>query len=449
MIDREASSLRHRFEHNKVGYILGGSAAAALLAAGLYFGWFYTGWVGIPNTQYQYFVTQGKFWCSSWVVSGDDWYYTDRNAKMARGLYTIDGNIYLFAEDGKMQTGWQDTERGRMFFTGNGKARTGWSLVGGKYYYFSGDGVRQTGWLTLGENTYYLDEDGVRTVDWAEIDGKRYYFNADGIMCKGWEKIGKTWYLFADTGEMLTGDRIVEDALYHMDDEGKMITGWYETDGGWRWHDDSGAAVRGWKHIEGETYYFGEDYLMRTGLIEIDGEEFYTEEDGTVSAGWHESEDGDFFVCSDGYILDTEAETGNYGRLVIRGCGIDVAVNTTNRRDEYQEIVDEENSALAVKERRDDEYVIADRRSQGFDLDNVEEGTAAYFIETDGDIVEYVCSRALTGRNDGDDVLDDEGVSVWRQNEGGFCTYASAGTDDKEEVRIAFWILRPEEEEED
>ena len=112
--------------------------------------------------------------------------------------------------------------------------------------------------------------------------------------------------------------------------------------------------------------------------------------------------------------------------------------------------MDKENSAVAVKERRDVEYVIADRRSQGFDLADIEEGDIAYLIRGSAEIMKYVCSRVCIGTNTGEDILDDEETSLFRQNEGGLCTYSSAGQDDPAKVIAVFWeeYDSPEEEEE-
>ena len=451
MIDREAESLRYKYRHNRAGWICGTILVLAALAAGIYFGWFYTGWVGIPRTQYLYFVDRGIFLENTWIKSDDGtYYYTDRNAKMARGIYEIDGHYYLFSqEDGSRQTGWADAEDGRMHFGEGGRADIGWAQIDGKNYYFSKEGVLESGWITVDGKTYYLSADGERTDGWKEIDGKKYYFGRDGVMRTGWAEADGNRYLFSEDGEMRVGDQTVDGKLYHLKEDGSMLTGWYETDGGKRYHDDTGAAKKGWAEIDGETYFFDDSYLMRTGEVEVDGHAFYLEEDGTVAPGWHESEDGDFYVCRDGFVLDTEAETGTFGRLVIRDCDIDVAVYTASERVDYQDIVDREDSALAVRERRDVEYAIADRRSQGFVLDNAKEGSPAYLIRQNGDIEEYVCTRALIGTNSDDDVTDEEGVSIWRQNEGGFVTYASAGQEDKEKVWIAFWDPYPEEDSEE
>jgi hypothetical protein len=138
-------------------------------------------------------------------------------------------------------------------------------------------------------------------------------------------------------------------------------------------------------------------------------------------------------------VPDLGKETGDFGRLLIRSAGIDVAVYTADEREDYQSVVDAEDSAVAVKERRDIEYAIADRRSQGFVLDDVKEGDKAYLIGKAGEISVYTCTRTCIAINEGDDVTDEEGDSIWRQNEGGFCTYASAGNEDKSEVIAVFW----------
>ena len=133
-------------------------------------------------------------------------------------------------------------------------------------------------------------------------------------------------------------------------------------------------------------------------------------------------------------------------RLLIRSVGIDVAVYIAEEREEYQSIVDEENSAVAVKERRDVEYVIADRRSQGFDLTGIEEGDYAYLLRGKTEIIKYVCTRVCIGTNTGEDVVDDEESSVFKQNEDGLCTYSSAGQDDPAKVIVAFWEQEKDEE---
>ena len=141
----------------------------------------------------------------------------------------------------------------------------------------------------------------------------------------------------------------------------------------------------------------------------------------------------------DGCVLDFDEEEGDFGRLLIRKAGIDVGVYTAKEREDYQKIVDKEDSAVAVKERRDVEYVIADRKSQGFDLTEIREGDCAYLIRGRAEIMKYTCSRVCIGTNTGKDVVDDEENSLFRQNEGGLCAYSSAGQEDPAKVIVTFW----------
>ena len=514
MIDREAQSIRYLIAHNKKGYAAGTVVCAAALAAAVYFGKYYTGWIGIPKTEDLFFIDRGDFLENTWVRQEDGYLYADGNAQMARGQMIIDGNIYVFGRDGKMLTGWLDTEAGLMHLRGSGKASRGWEMVDGTVYYFDSDGIRQSGWLQLEDGKYYLEEDGSRVTGWKEVDGSRYYFDADGAMQTGWVNIDGAWYMLADSGEMLTGDQMEGDKSYHLNEDGTRYYGWLETEEGKRYYLKTGEAAEGWTEIDGEKYYFGDDFLLKTGFVLIGDEVYYLEEDGTVREGWHEavrdaedededsesddaeagdsesgdggsedsesgdsengdpeeedggsddseSEDGgsddsilddygyeDFYVMEDGCVLDFDGEAGDFGRLLIRRAGIDVAVYTAREREDYQKIVDKENSAVAVKERRDVEYVIADRRSQGFDLSDIKEGDRAYLIRGRAEIVKYTCSRVCIGTNTGKDVVDDEENSLFRQNEGGLCAYSSAGQEDPAKVMVTFWDVDDSSEEE-
>ena len=495
MIDTKAQELKFLIRHNKKGYAAGAAVVAAALAAGIYLGKFYTGWIGVPLTEDLFFIDRGRYLADTWIRQGDNYMYADGNAQMSRGIMTIGDDIYAFGPDGKMITGWLETEKGLMHLRGSGRASRGWSMVDGAVYYFDREGIRQTGWLQLADGKYYLEEDGTRVTGWKEIDHKRYYFDKNGAMQTGWINIADAWYLMADSGEMLTGDQSEGSKSYHLNEDGTRYTGWYDTEDGKRYYRKNGEAAQGWYEIDGERYYFSEDFIMQTGFVRIDGEICFLEDDGTVEEGWHEAfreaedenpdedtenedtegeepEDGvttegedtvdeepedegpdpdeygyeDFYVLDDGCVLDFDGEAGDFGRLLIRKAGIDVAVYTAESREEYQPIVDKENSAVAVKERRDVEYVIADRRSQGFDLKDIEEGDSAYLLRGRTEIMKYVCTRVCIGTNSGEDVVDDKGASVFRQNEDGLCTYSSAGQSDPAKVIVAFWEQKEDAE---
>lgn len=405
-------------------------AAAAVAAVLLILYFSYSGWLQFPWMQNRYYLRHGIPASSIWVRDGDDYFYIGQGGKVSEGMQEIDGSRYYFEEEtGVMQTGWLESpdQKGKMYFApGSGKGAIGWTQIGNSTYYFSEQGILQTGWLTIGTDQYYLDEEGRRCTGWHLVDDEKYFFDENGVMQTGWVEIEGKKFLLDQEGHRRTGKQVENGKHYYFDRDGVMQTGWVE--------------------IDGEKYFYGDDGTRQTGLVTVDGESFYIEKDGTVRPGWHEDGEERFYVCNDGFVLDPRYGMGNYGRLVIRDAGIDVWLFTGESRDDYQEIVDEENSALVVQERRDLQPVIADRKSQGFDLSGIKEGSSACVIYEDETVGEFVCVRSVIGRNEGTDVFDDEGDSIWKQNEDGLCAYSSAGTSDPQEVVVVFWEPASQEE---
>ena len=398
--------------------------AAAGIAAGLVIAFFcFSGWVQLPWMTNKYFLQHGSVAKQAWVQDGDSYFYTDENGHMVTGLQKIDGSYYYFEpETGVMQTGWITDGKSdqKMYFKpGSGKAPVGWAEIDGNVYMFSEQAVMLTGWQTVDDKKYYMDEEGRRCTGWQTIDGEEYYLDEEGAMHTGWLELDGDTYLMDKDGHKCTGRQTVKGKEYFFDNDGVMRTGWSQSNG--------------------KRYYYGSDGSMKTGLITVDGDKFYLGKDGAVDPGWHEGKDGSFYVCADGFVVDPRDGTGNYGRLIVRNVGIDVFLYTGDSRDDYQSIVDAENSAVVVQERRDLEPVIADRRSQGFDLSGIVKGNKACVVFADGTVQEYVCSRTTTGRNLGSDVVDGLNISIWRQNTGGLAAYASAGKKDPAEVIAVFW----------
>ena len=409
--------------------------AALVLAAGLvvlsvfiYFSAFYTGWMGIPRTACRIFVDHGRLLRHTWIKSGDCYSYTDENGRPTTGRITIDGSYYCFDKDGVMQTGWA----GRRYYDEYGRGVTSWQEIDGKTYYFDNKGLMQKGWVKYEGDVYYLADDGAMAKGWTVIFGRKYRFDDDGVMQTGLYKEGdKTYLLSSLSGELLTGEQVLDGKHYLADDQGVVQTGWH----GSKYYQEDGSAASGWTDVDGKLRCFDEAGEMRTGLFTEGDEEFYTEEDGSVEPGW---KDG-FYVCRDGFVIRPDAGTGDYGRLYIRSQKINTALYLAASRRDYQKITDADDSALVVKERHDLEPVIADRKSQGFDLSGLQEGDFAYVLGPEGDVSEYTCVRLAEGTNEGRDVTDDKGDSLWQQNEGGICTYSSAGKEDKAKVIAAFW----------
>lgn len=403
----------------KMIFIIAAGIAVVLLIAFFSF----SGWVKFSWMTDRYFLQHGFVAKQSWIRDGDSYFHTDEKGRMETGLQEIDGFRYFFdTETGIMQTGWitaGEANQKMYFQPGSGKALVGWAEIEGNVYLFSEQAVMQTGWQTVDDKKYYLDEEGRRCTGWQTVDGEEYYLDEEGAMQTGWIELDGDTYLMDSEGHKCTGRQTVDGKIYFFNNDGVMLTGWSQANG--------------------KIYYYGSDGSMQTGIITVDGEKFYLGKDGAVDPGWHEGEDGSFYVCADGFVVDPQDGTGDFGRLIVRNAGIDVFLYTGDSRDDYQTIVDAENSAVVVQERRDLEPVIADRRSQGFNLSGIGKGSKACVVFADGTVQEYVCSRTTTGRNLGNDVVDDLNISIWRQNTGGLAAYASAGQKDPEEVIAVFW----------
>lgn len=87
--------------------------------------------------------------------------------------YTVKGLVYLFDNNGGMQTGWV--------------SNNGW-------YYYNASGAKQTDWIKLKNLWYYLKETGAMATGWVKTGGRWYYMNKSGAMQTGWLAQGQNWY---------------------------------------------------------------------------------------------------------------------------------------------------------------------------------------------------------------------------------------------------------------
>ena len=181
----------------------------------------------------KYFVLFGVA-RTGWLHLGDwQMYFDPETYEAAKGFTEIDGKMYLFNNDGVMQSfaGTPVINGEKYWFsTDNGSLRSGWLYllnwkmyfdpvtytaavgfkeINGKTYLFNKDGVMQnyagtpvingnkywfstddaslkTGWLTLGKMKLYFNPDTFAALANGTyvINGKQYTFNADGVLVK-------------------------------------------------------------------------------------------------------------------------------------------------------------------------------------------------------------------------------------------------------------------------
>ena len=180
------------------------------------------------------------------VADNGKLYFTIDGAKMANGLYELDGAYYFAWYDGALVT--------------NGSAYVETSLLSGNGWYgFGADGrLIMTGFVTG--------------------DGKTYYY-AGGVRAKGLTKIGEDYYFFNAGSGMMYKDATmwvpansygVEPGMHYFDAEGKMFV------------PDTVNGKRAIITENGKLYFTIDDVKMANGLYELDGAYYFAWYDGTL-----------------------------------------------------------------------------------------------------------------------------------------------------------------------
>ena len=136
-----------------------------------------TGWREVDGQWYHFDEASGEMDREKWI----DGYYLKKDGTRTSGqLAWIDGETYLFLEDGSKAKGLTEYE-------------------GKKYYFSTVTGALYTGFKVIDEYTYYFDlkQSGAMAVDTEiSIDGMIYLFDKDGHMKpkmpdSGKEKLGE------------------------------------------------------------------------------------------------------------------------------------------------------------------------------------------------------------------------------------------------------------------
>lgn len=278
---------------------------------------------------------------------GRIYYYKKTNNKLepVKGVYTINGQPYLFADNGVLKTGWRTIDNKRYYFDHKtGKAVYGWVDYEGNDYYVSKNDGKQTGFfmdsdgicylfteqgalyepeqfVTYNNNIYYIKSDKTLATGETMIGDTPYVFAPNGILKTGWRTYGGKRYYYDEKGELKTGlitycgnkyyitkkdgkcSGVIEiDGLKYVFAKatGAMALGWQTVDGKKHFYFTDGKAAVGIQKIDGDTYYFNEKGELATGWQTVNGELMYFAPDGSKMTGWQTIDGSKYYFVSSG-----------------------------------------------------------------------------------------------------------------------------------------------------
>lgn len=250
---------------------------------------------------------------SSWRL----YFNPDDNGAAAVGVTTINGNAYLFDNNGILiRTAGTPVVNGQKYWvTSDATLRNGWQKLGSWWMYFDPDTyVAQTGLIIVGDERYILDNNGVMQAAAGTpiINGKKYWFNENGSLRTGWQRLGSWWmyfdpetcearielteidgkrYIFDDNGVMqaAAGTPVINGKKYWFNSDGSLRTGWQRLGSWWMYFDpETCEGQTGLTEIDGKRYLFDSNGVMydSTGTPVINGKKYWINSDGSLRTGW-------------------------------------------------------------------------------------------------------------------------------------------------------------------
>ena len=262
---------------------------------------------------------------TGWTRSEGSTRYILSNGKPATGVIEIDGDWYLFDEEGNAPCGWTKYEGRDVYCFLGGQLASGVVEIGDDLYLFdryghpvSGwmeeDGILRfgdkkgrvkTGWFKESGNTYLAMEDGSVTTGWILYDGNMYYQSDSGI-ATGLYTVDGQHRLFRDDGVLASGIVEIGGIRYLADADGFPVSGMVETPEGYYGTNANGMLLTGWQTVDGELHHFEPDGLATRGAIQTNSGFIWMDEQGRPVAGEIPEDDGSLCVTYDAPLYEGE-----------------------------------------------------------------------------------------------------------------------------------------------
>ena len=118
-----------------------------------------TGWLKQGN-QWYYLNSSGAM-VTNWQKTGNTWYYFKSNGVMQTGWLKQGNQWYYLSSSGAMATSWQKIENTWYYFNNDGSMKTGWLQHSGAWYYLgSGGEMYCNGSYQIDGEIYQFDSNG-------------------------------------------------------------------------------------------------------------------------------------------------------------------------------------------------------------------------------------------------------------------------------------------------
>lgn len=220
-----------------------------------------------------------------WLQDENGLHYANTDCTLATGEVNIDNCVFLFNENGIMQTGFQIASDGMTRYylaeENGGAIQKDWFTVNEQTFFADEAGCIYKGIMQTAEGIIGFDENGAQCSGWNIFGNDVYYFDEEKKAVQGINVIENETYYFNDEGIMQTNTVYFDEKSYYFDSDGKLFHGFLETEQGTAYYSpDTGVQVFGWQEIEGSTYYFEESGYMAVGSCVIDGINYHFLENG-------------------------------------------------------------------------------------------------------------------------------------------------------------------------
>lgn len=285
-----------------------------------------TGWQTV-NSVRRFYDKETHSPVYGWIEYLGKRYYCDAVSGKLSGMHEIDGNTYIFGQQGIMQTGFVAYGNFMYYCDDDGVVQYGDDkktpvLIGDTYYIISPKGYVLRGWHTVnGIRVYYDYETAEPLWGWIDYLGNKYYTDSEIGKYTGEQLIDNHPYVFGENGIMQTGFQClnngetcyyykdctwakgfasIENSTYYFDNNGYMVTGWETINGNKYYFAKNGKMAVGFANIYGNRYYFNSKGVMQTGFVKIDTNTYYFGSDGSMLYNWQTIDKNKYYFGSDG-----------------------------------------------------------------------------------------------------------------------------------------------------